>query len=158
MPEETVAQMEVQEPPQEQVRVHHTDQTTVSEYFESLLVTVILALFGTSFIVQAFKIPSQSMERTLLVGDHLLVNKFIFGGRGHWYARLLPYRSLERGDIIVFKFPYQDHPHFVKRVIGLPGDRVKVVDQQVYINGKMLNEPYVMHDAASGYDPLNYSF
>jgi signal peptidase I len=125
---------------------------------ESLLVTVILALFGTSFVVQAFKIPSQSMERTLLVGDHLLVNKFIFGGRGHWYDKLLPYRPLVRGDIIVFKFPYQDHPHFVKRVIGLPGDHVKVVDQQVYINGKTLNEPYVMHDAASGYDPLNYSF
>jgi signal peptidase I len=136
----------------------HTHQTTFAEYMESLLVTVILALFGTSFVVQAFKIPSQSMERTLLVGDHLLVNKFIFGGRGHWYDKLLPYRSLERGDIIVFKFPYQDHPHFVKRVIGLPGDHVKVVDQQVYINGKMLNEPYVVHDAASGYDPLNYSF
>src|SRR6202171_857397 len=133
-------------------------QTTLAEYLESLLVTVILALFGTSFVVQAFKIPSPSMEKTLLVGDHLLVNKFIFGGRGHWYEKLLPYRDLERGDIIVFKYPYQDHPHFVKRVIGLPGDRVKVVDQQVYINGKMLNEPYVMHDGASGYDPLNYSF
>src|SRR5580692_2629792 len=68
-------------------------QTTLPEYLESLLVTVLLALFGTSFIVQAFKIPSPSMERTLLVGDHLLVNKFIFGGRGHWYERLLPYRD-----------------------------------------------------------------
>jgi signal peptidase I len=133
-------------------------QTTFSEYLESLLVTVILALFGTSFVVQAFKIPSQSMERTLLVGDHLLVNKFIFGGRGQWYEKLLPYRPLERGDIIVFKFPYQDHPHFVKRVIGLPGDHLKIVDQQVYINGKPLSEPYVEHDPASGYDPLNYTF
>jgi signal peptidase I len=133
-------------------------QTTFSEYLESLLVTVILALFGTSFVVQAFKIPSQSMERTLLVGDHLLVNKFIFGGRGQWYDKILPYRALERGDIIVFKFPYQDHPHFVKRVIGLPGDHLKIVDQQVYINGKPLSEPYVVHDPASGYDPLNYSF
>jgi len=133
-------------------------QTTFSEYLESLLVTVILALFGTSFVVQAFKIPSQSMERTLLVGDHLLVNKFIFGGRGAWYDKLLPYRSLERGDIIVFKFPYQDHPHFVKRVIGLPYDHLKIVDQQVYVNGKLLNEPYVVHDASSGYDPLNYTF
>ena len=82
-----------------------TNQTTISEYLESLLVTVILALFGTSFVVQAFKIPSPSMEKTLLVGDHLLVNKFIFGGRGHWYDKLLPYRELQRGDIIVFKFP-----------------------------------------------------
>jgi signal peptidase I len=134
------------------------NQTTISEYLESLLVTVILALFGTSFVVQAFKIPSQSMERTLLVGDHLLVNKFIFGGRGQWYDKFLPYRTLRRGDIIVFKYPYQDHPHFVKRVIGLPGDHLKIVDQQVYINDKPLNEPYVVHDPSSGYDPLNYSF
>jgi len=136
----------------------HENYTTLAEYLESLLVTVILALFGTSFVVQAFKIPSPSMEKTLLVGDHLLVNKFIFGGRGHWYEKFLPYRDLERGDIIVFKFPYQDHPHFVKRVIGLPGDRVKVVDQQVYVNGKPLNEPYVVHDAAIDYDPLHYTF
>jgi signal peptidase I len=139
-------------------RPTHANQTTLSEYLESLLVTVILALFGTSFVVQAFKIPSQSMERTLLVGDHLLVNKFIFGGRGAWYDKLLPYRQLQRGDIIVFKFPYQDHPHFVKRVIGLPGDHLKIVDQQVYVNGSPLIEPYVVHDPASGYDPLNYSF
>jgi len=132
--------------------------TTLSEYMESLLVTVILALFGTSFVVQAFKIPSSSMERTLLIGDHLLVNKFIFGGTGAWYEKLLPYRPLQRGDIIVFKYPYADHQHFVKRVIGLPGDRLKLVDQSVYINGKLLNEPYVVHDAAAGYDPLNYSF
>ena len=136
----------------------HANQTTIAEYLESLLVTVILALFGTSFVVQAFKIPSPSMEKTLLVGDHLLVNKFIFGGRGQWYDKFMPYRELQRGDIIVFKFPYQDHPHFVKRVIGLPGDHLKVVDQQVYINGKPLNEPYVVHDPTFGNDPLNYSF
>jgi signal peptidase I len=134
------------------------DQTTLSEYLESLLVTVILALFGTTFIVQAFKIPSASMETTLLVGDHLLVNKFIFGGRGAWYEKFLPYRPLERGDIIVFKYPFQDHQHFVKRVIGLPGDRLKVVDQRVYINGTALIEPYVLHDPGAGYDPLNYAF
>src|SRR5579885_438376 len=103
-------------------RPSHREKTTLSEYMESLLVTVILALFGTSFIVQAFKIPSPSMENTLMVGDHLLVNKFIFGGRGTWYDRFLPYRPLQRGDIIVFKLPYADHQHFVKRVIGLPGD------------------------------------
>src|ERR1700674_2147252 len=156
MPEETVTEIEEQAP--EKKQEHRAEQTTISEYLESLLVTVILALFGTSFIVQAFKIPSASMEGTLLVGDHLLVNKFIFGGTGAWYEKLLPYRSLERGDIIVFKFPYADHQHFVKRVIGLPGDRLKLVDQQVYINGKPLNEPYVVHDPASGYDPLNYTF
>jgi len=131
---------------------------TMREYIESLLVTVILALFGTTFVVQAFKIPSQSMEPTLLVGDHLLVNKFIFGGRGHWYDRVLPYREIRRGDIIVFKFPFQDHPHYVKRVIGVPGDRVKIVDQQVYVNGSRLNEPYVVRDAAAPYDPFGDNF
>src|SRR5260221_12543713 len=117
----------------------HHNTTTIPEYLESLLVTVILALFGTSFVVQAFKIPSPSMEKTLLVGDHLLVNKFIFGGRGHWYEKLLPYRDLERGDIIVFKYPYQDNPHFLTRIIGLPGDHLKIVDQQVFATGNILN-------------------
>jgi len=136
----------------------HEDATTISEYLESLLVTVLLALFGTSFVVQAFKIPSASMEGTLLIGDHLLVNKFIFGGTGAWYEKFLPYRPLQRGDIIVFKYPYADHQHFVKRVIGLPGDRLKLVDQQVFVNGKPLNEPYVVHDATAPYDMFNYSF
>jgi signal peptidase I len=157
-PPENVVQDTPEQAPAKDETDAHGSQTTLSEYLESLLVTVILALFGTSFVVQAFKIPSQSMERTLLVGDHLLVNKFIFGGRGAWYDKFLPYRPLQRGDIIVFKFPYQDHPHFVKRVIGLPDDQLKIVDQQVYVNGKLLNEPYVVHDPASGYDPLNYSF
>lgn len=134
------------------------DQTTISEYLESLLVTVLLALFGTSFVVQAFKIPSASMEGTLQIGDHLLVNKFIFGGSGAWYEKLLPYRPLERGDIIVFKYPYADHQHFVKRVIGLPGDHLKLVDQQVFVNGKLLNEPYVVHDSTAPFDTFNYSF
>src|SRR5580692_11902283 len=118
----------------------------VAEYAESLLVTILLALFGTTFIVQAFKIPSQSMEPTLLVGDHLLVNKFIFEGTGAWYEKFLPYRPVRRGDIIVFKFPFDDHPHYVKRVIGLPGDRIRIINQQVYVNGEPLKEPYVVHD------------
>src|SRR6202167_1647838 len=116
---------------------------TLADYVESFLITILLALFGTTFIVQAFKIPSQSMEPTLLVGDHLLVNKFIFGGRGHWYDHVLPYREIRRGDIIVFKFPFQDHPHYVKRVIGIPGDRVKIVDQQGHGNGKRIIAPQI---------------
>jgi signal peptidase I len=133
-------------------------RTSLREYAESLLVTVLLALFGTTFVVQAFKIPSQSMEPTLLVGDHLLVNKFIFGGRGHWYDAVLPYRDVRRGDVIVFKFPFQDHPHYVKRVVGMPGDRVKIVEQQVYVNGQRLDEPYVYHDPVAPYDPFLYNF
>jgi len=163
MPDELLAPEPLTEAPEaaappEAEEAPHENATTLSEYLESLLVTVILALFGTTFVVQAFKIPSPSMENTLLVGDHLLVNKFIFGGRGQWYDKYLPYRDLARGDIIVFKYPYQDHPHFVKRVIGLPGDHLKIVDQQVYIDGKPLNEPYVVHDPAAGYDPMNYTF
>jgi signal peptidase I len=117
-----------------------------ADVFESRVVPVLLGLLGTTFILQAFKIPSQSMEPTLLVGDHLLVNKFIFGGTGAWYEKFLPYRPVHRGDIIVFKFPFDDHPHYVKRVIGLPGDRIRIVNQQVFINGDQLNEPYVVHD------------
>src|SRR5467141_1968836 len=130
-------------------RVEAPPAATLREYIESLLVTVLLALFGTTFIVQAFKIPSLSMEPTLLVGDHLLVNKFIFEGRGAWYEKILPYRPVHRGDIIVFKFPFDDHPHYVKRVIGLPGDRIRIVKQQVYVNGQALIERYVVHDPAS---------
>ena len=136
---------------------HQAHRSTIAEYFESFLVTVLLALFGTTFIVQAFKIPSQSMEPTLLVGDHLLVNKFIFEGRGSWYEEILPYRPVHRGDVIVFKFPFDDHPHYVKRVIGLPGDRVRIVHQQVYVNGNALAEPYVVHDP-SGQDSFGDDF
>jgi signal peptidase I len=157
MAETTITQEPVAEEPA-QPKWHRGEDTTLSEYLESLLVTVLLALFATTFILQAFKIPSPSMESTLLVGDHLLVNKFIFGGHGAWYERILPYRPIEHGDIIVFKYPYQDHTHYVKRVIGLPGDRLKLLDQRLFLNGKLLNEPYVVHDPAAGYDPLTYNF
>src|ERR1700683_253127 len=134
-----------------------TPQGTFREYAESLLVTILIVLFGTTFIVQTFKIPSASMERTLLVGDYLLVNKFIFEGRGYWYEKLLPYRDVRRGDVIVFKFPYEDHPHYVKRVIGLPGDRLRIDSAKVYINGEQLDEPYVVHDPAN-VDPFGDDF
>ena len=130
----------------------------VREYAESLLVTIILALFGTTFVLQAYKIPSPSMVPTLQIGDHLLVNKFIFGGHGAWYEKVLPYRAIRRGDIIVFKFPFDAHEHYVKRVIGIPGDRVKIADGQVYVNEVPLNEPYVYHDPAAHYHPFNDAF
>ncbi len=125
----------------------------IVDFIDSLLVTVLLALFGTTFIVQAFKIPSESMEPTLLVGDHLLVNKFIFEGSGAWYEHLLPYRPVHHGDIVVFKFPFDDHPHYVKRVIGLPGDRIRIVSDRVYVNGSRVPEPYVVHDPTAE-DPV----
>ena len=127
------------------------------DFLESLLVTILLVLFGTTFVVQAFKIPSQSMEPTLLVGDHLLVNKFIFEGTGAWYEKFLPYRPVRRGDIIVFRFPYDDHAHYVKRVIGLPGERLRITNQQLYIDESPVAEPYAYHDLTA-YDPMSENF
>jgi signal peptidase I len=132
-------------------------RSSLAEFLEMLLVTMLLALFGTTFIVQAFKIPSGSMEPTLLIGDHVFVNKFIFEGTGAWYEKFLPYRDIRRGDIIVFKFPFDDHPHYVKRVIGLPGDRLRIVNGGVYVNGDLLNEPYVVRDPAYQ-DPYGDNF
>ena len=109
--------------------------------FAMLALTV--ALFVITFIVQAFRIPSGSMENTLLVGDYLLVDKTRFGPSGPWQA-ILPYRGIHRGDIIVFRYPVDPAQHFVKRVIGVPGDRVRLWHSRVYVNGRALHEPYVV--------------
>jgi len=125
-------------------------KSTAREYFESLVITVILALFGTTFIIQAFKIPTPSMENNLLVGDHLLVNKFAFGSQGSIVDSVLPFKTVGRGDIIVFRYPKDLTKHYVKRVVGLPGDRLKIVDKQVFLNGEPLEESYKMHTSAPG--------
>jgi signal peptidase I len=108
---------------------------------QSLLGTVVIAIFVITFVVQAFQIPSPSMENTLLVGDYLLVNKLCYGagGVGNY---LMPYRGIKRGDIVVFHYPITPAQHFVKRVVGVPGDRVKLVNKQVFVNGIPLKEPY----------------
>ncbi len=130
------------------------------EYAEALIVAVILALIIRTFIVQAFKIPSGSMEDTLLIGDHLLVNKFIYGMQVPWSdGRFLPIRHPERGDIIVFEFPedkdksYFDRRDFIKRVIGVPGDTVEVRDKQVYVNGALFSIPQEVHKESSVASP-----
>ena len=125
-------------------------KSTGREYFESLVITVILALFGTTFIIQAFKIPTPSMEDNLLVGDHLLVNKFAFGTPGAVIDRILPFKDVERGNIIVFRYPGDLTKHYVKRVVGLPGERLKIVDKQVFINGEPIEEPYKIHRSPPG--------
>src|SRR4030095_2714036 len=117
-------------------------KSTAREYFESLAITVILALFGTTFIVQAFKIPTPSMEDNLLVGDHLLVNKFAYGAPGSVTDAVLPLRTIHRGDVIVFKYPLDLSKHYVKRVIAVPGDKIHVEDSDVFINGQALPESY----------------
>jgi signal peptidase I len=118
-------------------------KSTVREYFESIVIAVILALFIRTFVVQAFKIPTGSMENNLLIGDHLLVNKFIFGPTESRLERiLLPVKQLKREDIVVFKYPEEPERDFIKRVIGLPGETVEVREKKVFINGKALTEPY----------------
>ena len=113
------------------------------EYFESIVVAVILALFVRTFVFQAFKIPTGSMKPNLLVGDHLLVNKFIFAPTASAIERaLLPMREIRRGDIIVFKFPEEPERDFIKRTIGLPGDTIELKNQTVFVNGQPLVEPY----------------
>ena len=119
-------------------------KSTAREYFESVVIAVILALFIRTFVVQAFKIPTGSMENNLLIGDHLLVNKFVFGPSASSLERtLLPMGEVHRGDVIVFKYPVDPERDFIKRVIGLPGETLEMRAKKIYINGTPLDEPYV---------------
>ncbi len=129
-----------------QRRIVATPAGDVIGSLQSLMGTVVIAIFVITFIVQAFQIPSESMENTLLVGDYLLVNKLCYGqevgGRGLG-DQVMPYQKIARGDIIVFHYPVDPQQHFVKRVIGVPGDHLRMVAKKVLINGKPLDEPYV---------------
>ena len=119
-------------------------KSTGREYVESLLIAVILAFFIRTWVVQAFKIPTGSMEHNLLIGDHLLVNKFVFSPAESAVERLLlPNRGVDRGDIVVFKYPVAPDRDFIKRVIGLPGESIEVRDKTVLIDGAPLDEPYL---------------
>jgi len=119
-------------------------KSILREYFESIVIAVILALFIRTFVVQAFKIPTGSMEENLLIGDHLLVNKFALGPTQTAVERtLLPIGTIKRGDVIVFKYPVEPDRDFIKRVIGLPGEKVELKNKKVSINDKPLDEPYV---------------
>ncbi len=129
-------------------------KSTVREYFESIVVAVILALFIRTFVVQAFKIPTGSMEPNLLVGDHLLVNKFVFAPAASGAERtLLPMRPVRRGDVVVFKYPEDPERDFIKRVIGLPGETIEVKGTQVLVNGTAIAQPFahflLPHDPAA---------
>ena len=136
------------------------------DYFESAVVTVVMALFGMTFIVQAVKVPTGSMQNTIKIGDHLLVNKFIFApGKS---LPFLPQREIRRGDIIVFKYPGNENnpdgdnrednrpflTNYVKRVIGLPGDRIRINDQDVIVNGQILPEHRIPAEEISQKAPL----
>jgi signal peptidase I len=137
-------------------------KSVAREYFESFVVTLVMAIFGMTFIVQAVTVPTGSMQNTILIGDYLLVNKFIFTPGGNPLP-FLPQRDIERGDIIVFKYPGNKvHPeadrsrgiipyqiNYVKRVIGLPGETVEFRDNQVFINGQLLPEHRIVGDPPS---------
>ena len=134
-------------------------KSTAREYFESIVIAVILALFIRTFVVQAFKIPTGSMENNLLVGDHLLVNKLVYAPTVSRFERtVLPITEIERGDVVVFKYPEEPERDFIKRVIGLPGETLEIRNKQVYIDGMPIDEPYVQFlqapspDGSTSYD------
>jgi signal peptidase I len=126
-------------------------KSTLREYYEALLIAIVFVNFFRIFAFQAFKIPTGSMEDNLKIGDHIIVNKFIYGPPAPFGTSLVPLRDVRRGDIIVFRYPLQPDTDYVKRVIGLPGETVEIRNKIVSINGKALVEPYVLHD-----DPMIY--
>jgi len=123
------------------------------EYLEALLIAVIFATFARTFVLQAFKIPTGSMEENLLVGDHVLVNKFVYGPTvSQIEERLLPRRQIRRGDVVVFKFPEDPSRDFIKRCVGLPGDVIEIKSKRLVVNGQMVEDlSYTRHD-----DPRTY--
>lgn len=128
-------------------------KSTVREYFESIVITAIIALFATTFVVQAFKIPTGSMESNLLIGDHLLVNKFIYGLHYGFLSKIFPYKEPTRGDVIVFKYPNSPEVAYVKRLMGMPGDKIEMKGRTLYVNGQALSEGYTQYiDSRSIYD------
>ena len=139
-----------------------TKKSVLREYFESIVIAVILALYVRTWAVQAFKIPTGSMENNLLIGDHLLVNKFVYAPTiSGAEDLLLPIDPIRRGDVLVFKYPEDPERDFIKRVIGLPGETLELKEKRVYVNGTPLDEPYVHFlfpvDATSG-DPGEGTF
>ncbi|MDY7017586.1 MAG: signal peptidase I [Nitrospirota bacterium] len=121
-------------------------KSIVLEYAKSLLIALVLALFVRTFFVQAYKIPSGSMLETLKIGDHILVEKFLFGTHIPFTdIVVLPIKQPKRGDVVVFRYPLDPNLDFIKRIIALPGDTVQGVNKDIYVNGKRLKEPYIQH-------------
>lgn len=132
--------------PEQRSEIKEPGKSLFREYAESIIIAVILALFIRAFVVQAFKIPSGSMEDTLLIGDHLLVNKFIYGTKIPFTDTvLLPLRDPKRGDVVVFEYPEDPSKDFIKRIVGVPGDVVEGKDKKVYVNGKLYEDPHAIN-------------
>jgi signal peptidase I len=132
-------------------------ETTV-EFLASLAAVLVTGLFIITFVVQAFEIPSSSMEETLLIGDHVFVNRVQFAPQSNWIGPLIPYRGIHRQDIVVFLSPETPGLYVVKRIIGVPGDRIHLRNGVVYRNGQALDEPYVLHDRDSEFDHYRNDF
>lgn len=135
---------------------HHIQREGWLTSVQSTAVTVVIALFVVTFLVQAFQIPSESMENTLLIGDYLLVDKLQYSDPGAW-AKVLPYAEVRRGEIIVFRYPLNPEQHFVKRVVGIPGDRVRLVNKRLRVNGVAVRERYAVFKPRD-YDPYRDDF
>jgi signal peptidase I len=112
---------------------------------EPVLAAVVFALFARTFLFQAFEVPSPSMEKSVLAGDRLVVNRFVYAPASAPLAPLLPRRAVRRGDVVVFRFPADPRRSFIKRVIGLPGETVAIADKRVKVDGRELIEPYAFH-------------
>jgi signal peptidase I len=141
----------------EKVAVEKRKETRI-EFLASLAGVLATGLFVITFMVQAFAIPSGSMENTLLVGDHVFVNRIQLAPKSSWLGPLLPYRDIQRGDVVVFLSPQTPGMHIVKRIIGVPGDRIHLRDGVVYRNGEKLDEPYVLHDRDQPSDTYRENF
>jgi signal peptidase I len=115
------------------------------DFLHEWSLNILILLFGTTTLVQAFIVPTGSMESTVLIGDHLLVDKLSYAPADSFSKYLLPYTEPKRGDVIVFRYPMDIRQNFVKRVIGVPGDHLRILDKVVYVNGKALVEPYTQH-------------
>jgi signal peptidase I len=137
----------------------HAEKSLTREYLEALLIAVIFATFARTWVVQAFKIPSGSMEQNLLIGDHILVNKFVYGPTvSPLEQKLLPMRKVRRGDVVVFKYPEDPTRDFIKRCMGLPGDTLRIVDKDLYVNDRLVDDSGFVHYTDSESYPRSLYF
>src|SRR5258708_4581820 len=136
-----------------ELTVKAAEQPEVRNFISEWAVTILMLLFGTTTLLQAFVVPTGSMENTVLIGDHLIVDKLAYSPSDAFSKHVLPYTEPKRGDIIVFKYPLDISQNYVKRVIGVPGDHIHIVNKQVYINGKAEAEPYkiLVNEQTSSY-------
>ena len=130
---------------------------SVRDFVTEWTITIIILLFGTTTLMQAFVVPTSSMDSTVKVGDHMIVDKLSYAPAGSITRHLLPYTPVRRGDIIVFRWPPDPRQNYVKRVIGVPNDRIRLQNKEVWLNGKKVTEPYIQH-TDPGYDPYRDNF